>query len=108
MKDFIILLALSTLSSTIFSYLFYWLNNSKLGLFKSIQRKIDTLNKKKKRNLNVFTNILLIIIGLFCLVNNINFFITGLILGIIIAFNLVCFRELENIFKTDSKDQQTP
>ena len=108
MKDFIIILASSTLSGTIFSYLFYWLNNSKLGLFKSIQRKIDTLNKKKKRNLNVFTNILLIIIGLFCLVNNIIFFITGLILGIIIAFNLVCFRELENIFKTDSKDQQTP
>ena len=65
MKDFIILLALSTLSGTIFSYLFYWLNNSKLGLFKSIQRKIDTLNEKKKRNLNLFTNILLIVIGLF-------------------------------------------
>lgn len=108
MKDFIILLALSTLSGTIFSYLFYWLNNSKLGLFKSIQRKIDTLNEKKKRNLNLLTNILLIIIGLFCLANNINFFVTGLILGIIIAFNLVCFRELENIFKTDNKDQQNP
>lgn len=108
MKDFIIILASSTLSGTIFSYLFYWLNNSKLGLFKLIQRKIDTLNKKKKRSLNVFTNISLIIIGLFCLVNNINFFVTGLILGIIIAFNLVCFRELENIFKTDSKDQQNP
>lgn len=104
MKDFIIILASSTLSITIFSYLFYWLNNSKLGLFKSIQRKIDTLNEKKKRNLNVFTNILLTIIGLLCLANNINFFVTGLILGIIIAFDLVCFRELENIFKTDSKD----
>ena len=108
MKDFIIILASSTLSSTIFSCLFYWLNNSKLGLFKSIQRKIDTLNEKKKRNLNIFTNILLIIIGLFCLVNNINFFVTGLILGIIIGINLVCFRELENIYKTDSKDQQNP
>ena len=108
MKDFIILLALSTLSSTIFSYLFYWLNNSKLGLFKSIQRKIDTLNEKKKRNLNLFTNILLIVIGLFCLANHINFFVTGLILGIIIAFNLVCFRELENILKNDNKDQQNP
>lgn len=104
MKDFIIILASSTLSITIFSCLFYWLNNSKLGLFKSIQRKIDTLNEKKKRNLNVFTNILLIIIGLFCLANNINFFVTGLILGIIIAFNLVCFRELENTLKTDNKD----
>ncbi|MBS6887247.1 MAG: hypothetical protein KH200_04955 [Clostridium sp.] len=108
MKDFIIILASSTLSSTIFSCLFYWLNNSKLGLFKSIQRKIDTLNEKKKRNLNIFTNILLIIIGLFCLTNNINFFVTGLILGIIIAFNLVCFRELENTFKTDNKDHQNP
>lgn len=107
MKDFIIILASSTLSGTIFSCLFYWLNNSKLGLFKSIQRKIDTLNEKKKRNLNVFTNILLII-GLFCLTNNINFFVTGLILGIIIAFNLVCFRELENTFKTDNKDHQNP
>ena len=107
MKDFIIILASSTLSSTIFSCLFYWLNNSKLGLFKSIQGKIDTLNEKKKRNLNVFNNILLIIIGLFCLTNNINFFVTGLILGIIIAFNLVCFRELENTFKTDNKDHQT-
>ena len=108
MKDFIIILASSTLSGTIFSCLFYRLNNSKLGLFKSIQRKIDTLNEKKKRNLNVFTNILLIIIGLFCLTNNINFFVTGLILGIIIAFNLVCFRELENTFKTDNKDHQNP
>ncbi|WP_027099079.1 hypothetical protein [Clostridium paraputrificum] len=108
MKDFIIILASSTLSGTIFSCLFYWLNNSKLGLFKSIQRKIDTLNEKKKRNLNVFTNILLIIIGLFCLTNNINFFVTGLILGIIIAFNLVCFRELENTFKTDNNDNQNP
>ncbi|MDU1312252.1 hypothetical protein [Clostridium sp.] len=105
--DIYFVCSIATLQVT-WSCLFYWLNNSKLGLFKSIQRKIDTLNEKKKRNLNVFTNILLIIIGLFCLTNNINFFVTGLILGIIIAFNLVCFRELENTFKTDNKDNQNP
>lgn len=82
-----------SLSLLIFSYLFYWLNCSKLGLFKQIQSKTDTLNEKKKNKLKLITNIFMIIIIFFLLIININYIMIGFIIGVIISFRDMCFRD---------------
>ncbi|MGG7212465.1 hypothetical protein ACQPUY_02475 [Clostridium nigeriense] len=90
------------LSTLIFSYLFYWLNKSKFGLFKQIQSKIDTLNEKKKNKLKLITYIFVIIVLFFLLLNNINRIMIGVIAGIIISFRDIYFRNtFIDILKND-------
>jgi hypothetical protein len=92
-----------SLSLLIFSYLFYWLNCSKLGLFKQIQSKTDTLNKKKKDEFKLIIFISTFIVMFFLLVINVNDIIIGFIIGIIISFRDICFR---NTFIEILKNEQ--
>lgn len=82
----------SCLSLLIFSYLFYWLNCSKLKLFKQLQNKTDTLNKKKKDKLKLMIFISTIVLMFFLLVLKVNDIIIGFIIGIILSFKDICFR----------------
>ena len=88
----LLLLTATCLSIVIFSYLFYWLNNGKLRLFKSIQNKIDTFSEKKKRKIKAFAFILVILILFLLLTFNVNTIAVGSIAGILISFRDICFK----------------
>lgn len=91
-KMLLSLLISTFLSIIIFSYLFYWLTNSKLRLFKLIQNKIDTFNEKKKRKIKVFSFMLIVLIAFFLPLLNLSDIIAGLIIGILISFRDICFK----------------
>lgn len=93
----------SCLSLLIFSYLFHWLNCSKLELFKQLQNKSDALSKKKKDKLKLIIFISTIILMFFLLVLKVNDIIIGFIVGIILSFRDICFR---NTFIEVLKNEQ--
>lgn len=94
-----------SLSILIFSYFFYWLNHSKIGLFKQIQNKIASLNEKRKNELKIITYIFILMILFFLLTININDIMIGSIAGILVSFKDICFRNtLIELVKNDSKN----
>ena len=92
MESIGIFTAITIVSSLLFSLVFYIFN--RMGMFKSIQKQIDSLSDKSKHNLKLTSIILIIIIIPSILgVYNVSRILNSLILGVMIAFINICFRE---------------
>ncbi|MEG1132537.1 MAG: hypothetical protein RSD77_09470 [Romboutsia sp.] len=80
------------LALVVFNFLFYKLN-AKLGLFKSVQLRINALGEKNKYKLKKrYTMLILatiIILHLFVYIN----IISGLTIGFLFAFQDICFSD---------------